>query len=357
MPKEHEIIEAMSPNSQMPYHDPSSVRLNDGNGIKEMEESESNDVLLGPDGKPLKKFLWWHMTKKQRILVFVGLVLLVLIALLLITWLAIIPAVIRHYANSVQMTLNYMDIMKIPDNKTLTVDISLNIQHDVGIAATTDSTTVSLLFAGAEFATLPFPGLDIKTGSKDYNITIATDMPLTDLNVFNAMSDALMNETEITLTASASLDIRALGMSFNDLSFNRNLPLEGFGDFTDPEPVIENIELTTCTSSEYLLNINQYLGYALSQKPDLGIPRGVSDQSFLVTIDAEDVSISTMVLSALASSTQFYIVGNNPYVTTHGQFVEALSSVNMSVPSSSGSLTNMKMGSSCSLASLLQLAG
>ncbi|KAG3252336.1 hypothetical protein PI124_g3100 [Phytophthora idaei] len=256
MPKEHEIIEAMSPNSQMPYHDPSSVRLNDGNGIKEMEESESNDVLLGPDGKPLKKFLWWHMTKKQRILVFVGLVLLVLIALLLITWLAIIPAVIRHYANSVQMTLNYMDIMKIPDNKTLTVDISLNIQHDVGIAATTDSTTVSLLFAGAEFATLPFPGLDIKTGSKDYNITIDTDMPLTDLNVFNAMSDALMNETEITLTASASLDIRALGMSFNDLSFNRNLPLEGFGDFTDPEPVIENIELTTCTSSEYLLNIN-----------------------------------------------------------------------------------------------------
>lgn len=142
--------------------------------------------------------------------------------------------------------------------------------------------------------------------------------------------------------------------------------------------MIENIEFTTCTSSEYLININvtldntarmgldgigalnmsvyygqEYLGYALSQKPELGIPRGVSDQSYLITVDTSAVSISSMVLSSLAGSTQFYIVGNNPYVTTHGQFVEALSNVNMSVPSSSGSLTNMNFGSSCSLVSLL----
>ncbi|EGZ17224.1 hypothetical protein PHYSODRAFT_499114 [Phytophthora sojae] len=318
------------------------------------------------------------MTKKQRVLVIVGLVLLMLVVLLLIGWFAIIPASIRHCASSVQMTLNYMDIVNIPDNSTLTVDLSLNIQHDVGIAATTDSTTVSLLFNGAVFATLPFPGLDIKTGSQDYNITIDADMPITDQSVFNAMSDALMNQAEITLTATASLDAHALGMSFNDLSFERDLPLEGFTGFSDPEPVIENIEFTTCTSSEYLININvtldntarmgldgigalnmsvyygqEYLGYALSQKPELGIPRGVSDQSYLITVDTSAVSISSMVLSSLAGSTQFYIVGNNPYVTTHGQFVEALSNVNMSVPSSSGSLTNMNFGSSCSLVSLL----
>ncbi|KUF81327.1 hypothetical protein AM587_10016536 [Phytophthora nicotianae] len=371
-------MEATSPNAQTPYRDPSSVILNDSIGVKEMKESESHDVLLGPDDKPLKKFLWWHMTKKQRILVILGLILLLLVVLLLITWFAIIPAVIRHYAKSVQMNLNYMDIVKIPDNRTLNVDINLNIQHDVGIAATTDNTTVSLLFGGAVFATLPFPGLDIKTGSQDYNITIVTDMPLTDLNAFNAMSVALMNEAEIILTASASLDIHALGMSFDVDDFNRDLPLEGFTGFTDPEPVIENMELTTCTSSEYLVNINvtldntarvgldgigvlnmslyygqQHLGYALSQKPELGIPRGVSEQSFVITIDAEEVSISSMVLSALAGSTQFYIVGNNPYVTTHGQFLEALSNVNMSVPSSSGSLTEMNIGSSCSLLSLL----
>lgn len=372
-------MEATSPNTQVAYREPSSVRLNtDNTDIKERMESESHDVLLGPDDKPLKKFLWWKMTKKQRILVIIGLVLLVLVVLLLLVWFVIIPAVIRHYANSVQMALNYMDIMSIPDNKTLNVDLSLNIQHDVGIAATTDSTTVSLLFGGAVFATLPFPGLDIKTGSQDHNITIDAEMPITDLNVFNAMSVALMNEAEITLTVTASLDIHALGMSFSDLNFERELPVEGFTGFSDPEPVIESIELTTCTSSEYLLNINvtldntarmgldgigalnmslyygqQYLGYALSQEPDLGIPRGVGDQSYRVTVDATTASITSMVLSTLTGSTQFYIVGNNPYVTTHGQFVEALNNVNMSVPSNSGSLTNMKIGSTCNLVSLL----
>ncbi|KAE8915394.1 hypothetical protein PF005_g14484 [Phytophthora fragariae] len=379
MSKDLEVTEATSHNMQVAYREPASVRLNvDGARLKERKESESHDILLGPDDKPLKKFLWWYMTKKQRILVIVGLVVLLLVVLFLIGWFAIIPAIIRHYASSVQMTLNYMDVVSILENSTLTVDLSLDIQHDVGIAATTDNTTVSLLFDGAVFATLPFSGLDIKTGSQDYNITIDTDMPITDQSVFNTMSNALMNEAEIALMATASLNVRALGMSFSDLSFERELPLEGFTGFSDPKPVIENIELTTCTSSEYMININvtldntarmgqdgigalnmslyygqQYIGYALSLKPELGIPRGVSDQSYLITVDANVVSISSMMLSALAGSTQFYLVGNNPYVTTHGQFVEALNNVNMSVPSSSGSLTNMNIGSSCSLVSLL----
>ncbi|KAE9019655.1 hypothetical protein PR003_g13192 [Phytophthora rubi] len=379
MSKDLEVTEATSHNMQVAYREPASVRLNvDGARLKERKESESHDILLGPDDKPLKKFLWWYMTKKQRILVIVGLVVLLLVVLFLIGWFAIIPAIIRHYASSVQMTLNYMDVVSILENSTLTVDLSLDIQHDVGIAATTDNTTVSLLFDGAVFATLPFSGLYIKTGSQDYNITIDTDMPITDQSVFNTMSNALMNEAEIALMATASLNVHALGMSFSDLSFERELPLEGFTGFSDPKPVIENIELTTCTSSEYMININvtldntarmgldgigalnmslyygqQYIGYALSLKPELGIPRGVSDQSYLITVDANVVSISSMMLSALAGSTQFYLVGNNPYVTTHGQFVEALNNVNMSVPSSSGSLTNMNIGSSCSLVSLL----
>ncbi|GMF47450.1 unnamed protein product [Phytophthora fragariaefolia] len=376
MSKEHEATEVTSPSTHMAYHEPASVQLNVA-GVS-LKESESLDAGLERDDKPLKKFLWWYMPKKQLTLVVVGLALLLLVVLFVIVWFAIIPATIRHYASSVQMTLNYMDIVNIPDNSTLTVDLSLNIQHNVGIAATTGNTTVSLLFGGAIFATLPFPGLDMKTGSQDYNITIYTDMFITNQSAFNAMSDALMNEAEILFTVTASLDARALGISFSGLSFNRELPLEGFTGFSDPEPVIENIELTTCTSSEYLININvtldntarmgldgigalnmsvyykqDYLGYALSQKPELGIPRGVNAQSFLVTVNANTVSITSMMLTALTGSAQFYIVGNNSYVTTHGQFIEALSNVNMSVPSSSGSFTNLNIGPSCSLVSLL----
>ncbi|OWZ23320.1 hypothetical protein PHMEG_0001828 [Phytophthora megakarya] len=354
-----------SPTTQVAYHEASE------------KESESHDVLLAPD-KPRKKFFWWHMTKKQRILVILGLVLLLLLLLFLILWFAVIPAVIRHYVRSVKLSVNYMDVVRIPDNNTITVDLSLNIQHDIGIAATTDNTTVSMLYGGAEFATLPFPGLRLKTGFQNYNLTIDADMPITDLEAFNAMADALMKESEITLTSIASLDINGLGMSFHDLKLKRDLPVEGFVGFSDPEPVIENIELATCSSSEYLININvtlnntaqmgldgigvlnvsvyngqEYLGYALSQKPELGIPRGMSNQSYRITMDADNVSISSLILSALAGSVQFYIVGNNPYVTTHGQFKEALTNVNMSVPASAGALATMKVGPSCNLSSLL----
>ncbi|KAK1945968.1 hypothetical protein P3T76_003016 [Phytophthora citrophthora] len=372
MSKENEIMEVSSP-STVVYHELSSVRLNvDDNSTKE------DDILMGPDGKPLKRFLWWHMTKKKRIFVIVGLVLLLLLILILILWFTIIPAIIRHYASSVQMKLNYMDVVKIPDNETITVDVNVNIQHNVGITATTKNATVSLLYDGFEFATLPFPGLKIHTGSQDYNISINADMPLTNLTAFNSMSKALVKEAEITLTSTALLTARAWGMDLDGIKFKRDLPIEGFTGFSDPEPVIENIELTSCSSSEYLININvtldntarmglggigalnmslyygqQYLGYALSQKPELGIPRGVSDQSYLITVDANAVSITSMLVSALAGSTQFYIAGDNPYVTTHGQFVEALSNVNMSVPSSSGSLSKLNVGASCSLLSLL----
>ncbi|KAF4314733.1 hypothetical protein JM18_009750, partial [Phytophthora kernoviae] len=329
--------------------------------MKERKDSatQAHVALLAPDGSPLKKFLWWRITKRQRILIIVALILLLLIVLILIGWFAIIPAIIRHCVRSAKLTLNYMDIVGIPDNTTLTVGLSLNVRHNVGIAATTDNTTASLLFDGAVFATLPFPGLNIKTGSQNYNLTINTAMKIVDQSVFNAMSSALINEPEITLIVSAALDARALGISFGGLRFERRLPLEGFSGFSDPEPVIENIELTSCTSTEYLLDINvtldntarmgldgigalnmslyygqQYLGYALSQEPELGIPRGVSDQSYLVTMDANAISISSMVLSALGSNTPFYIVGDNPYVTTFGQFEVALTMVNMSIPSS-----------------------
>ncbi|KAG7399786.1 hypothetical protein PHYBOEH_007949 [Phytophthora boehmeriae] len=378
-------MNATSPSAEAEYRELSSVQLTvDPNGdAKDKREqkggaTQAHAALLAPDGSSRKRFLWWHVTKKQRILVIVGLVLLLLIVLGLIGWFVIIPAIIRHCIRSTEITLNYMDIISIPDDSTLTVNLSLNIRHNVGIAAATDNTTASLLFNGVVFATLPFPGLKIRTGSQNYNLIINTDMKIVDQSAFNAMSSAAINDPEIMLMASAALDARALGLSFGGLRFERKLPLQGFSGFSDPEPVIENIALTSCTSTEYILDIDvtldntarmgldgigalnmslyygqQYLGYALSQKPELGIPRGVSDQSYLVIMDANIVSISSLAMSVFSNNAPFYIVGDNPYVTTHDQFVEALTTVNMSIPSSGGALSTMKLGASCNLLSIL----
>ncbi|CAI5716578.1 hypothetical protein KXD40_003286 [Peronospora effusa] len=373
MSKEDKVTELTSPSTQAAYREYSSMRRQ-----VDRKESESHEMLLGSGGKRPKKFFGWYMTKKQRVLAIITLVMLVLLLVLFIVWFVVLPAIVRHYTNSVQIAINYMDILNIPDSKTLAVNVSLNIQHDVAMAATTNPTVVSLLYDGAEFVMLPFPGLDINSGSQSYNISIEADIPITDQNVFNAMLVAAINEAEIKFTAIASLEARALGMSFTDLSLERDLTFEGFNAFSDPNPTIEEIELTACSESEYELNINvvlnnsarlglegigefnmslysgqQYLGYALSQKPDLGIPRGVSNQSFSVIVDATAVSISSMLVSGLTSSSHFFIVGDNPYVTTHDQFTQALSNVNMSVPSAKGSFTNMKVGPTCNLLSLL----
>ncbi|CAI5736470.1 unnamed protein product [Peronospora destructor] len=196
------------------------------------------------------------------------------------------------------------------------------------------------------------------------------------MNIRDGRRQFHKDEAEIKLTVIASLEAQALGMFFTDLK--RDLTAEGFDSFSDPKPTIEEIKLAACSASEYELNINvvlnnaarlvleeigelnmnlysgqQYLGYALSQKPDLGIPRGVSNQSFSVTVDAIAVSISSMLVSGLTSSSHLFIVGDNPYVTIHEQFTEALSKVNLSVPSTKGSFTNIKVGPTCNLLSLI----
>ncbi|RLN46540.1 hypothetical protein BBJ28_00012342 [Nothophytophthora sp. Chile5] len=360
-------------------NDSTALRLDvSAPGAADSKKERSESVApIGKDGRPLKKFLWWRMTKKQRIWLIVALSVLLVAVILIIIFFAIIPAVFQHYTNAVAMTINFLDVTAIPDATTLTIDLSLNVQHDVGISATTDATTASLLFGGSVFGTVALPALDIKKGAQNYNLTIAGPLTITDLDVFNSMAEGMVDSTEISLEADAKIKAHGLGLTYGGLSFERTLALTGFNQFSDPAPSIEYIDWFGCSNDVYQMDINvtldnpsgmgldgigalnlslyygaDYLGYAISQKPELGLPRGESDQVFRLTVPQDSSVLTSMVMGVVAGSAQYYIVGDNPYATEYTQFAEAIATVNMSVLYTDG-LTKLNINSSCNILSLL----
>ncbi|POM80109.1 Hypothetical protein PHPALM_2094 [Phytophthora palmivora] len=359
------------------YNDETALRLDVSAPGAENKKDDVDAVPMDKNGRPLVKFFKWHMTRKQRILLISGLVVILLAVILLIVFLAIIPAVIQHYVNSVDLTINYLDIKDIPSDTTLNVELSLNVQHDIGIAATTDDITASLLYGGVAFGSVALPGLDIKTGQQDYNLTVDGSLTLTDVDAFNLMAEGLVEEAEISLEATATIKAHAIGLTYGGLDLERTLPIKGFNQFSDPAPEIDYIDWFGCSNDVYQMDINvtltnpatmgldgigalnlslyyadSYLGYAESLKPELGLPRGESVQLFRATVPQDSTALKAMALGVVGGSAQFYITGDNPYSTEYTQFQEAISKVNMSIVYTDG-LSNLGFNTSCDILSLL----
>ncbi|GMF26750.1 unnamed protein product [Phytophthora lilii] len=361
------------------YNDESALRLDVSvpGAENKKDDGELAPVPTDKNGRPLVKFFKWHMTRKQRILLISGLVIILLAVILLVVFLAVIPAVIQHYVNSVDLTINYLDVKGVPTDSTLKVELSLNVQHDIGIAASTEDITASLLFGGVAFGSVVIPGLDIKTGEQNYNLTVDGTMTLTDVDAFNAMAEGLVENAKVSLGAKATIKAHALGLTYGGLDMKRTLELNGFNQFSKPAPVIDYINWFGCTNDVYQMDINvtltnpatmgldgigalnlsmyyadTYLGYAESLKPELGLPRGESVQLFRTTVPQSSTALKSMAMGVLAGSAQFYITGDNPYSTKYTQFQEAISKVNMSVVYTDG-LAKMGLNTSCNVLSLL----
>ncbi|ETL38712.1 hypothetical protein F442_09963 [Phytophthora nicotianae P10297] len=360
------------------YNDETALRLDvSAPGTDNKKGDGDSSVPMDKNGRPLVKFFKWHMTRKQRILLISGLVILLIGVILLIVFLAIIPAIIQHYVNSVELSINYLDVKSIPSDTALNVELSFNVQHDIGIAATTDDITASLLYGGVAFGSVVIPGLDIKTGEQNYNLTVDGSLTLTDIDAFNLMAEGLVEDSEISLEASATVKAHTLGLTYGGLDLERTLPLKGFNQFSDPAPEIDYIDWFGCSNDVYQMDINvtltnpsnmgldgigalnlslyyadSYLGYAESLKPELGLPRGESVQLFRATVPQDSTALSSMALGVVGGSAQFYITGDNPYSTEYTQFQEAISKVNMSILYTDG-LSSLGFNTSCDILSLL----
>lgn len=367
-----------------PRYNESEVKTPQGSDYRnslQLNVATLGDKELGKEAaggeQPLVKFLWWRVTKKQRLLAILGLVLLLLVVLVLIAWFVIVKAVFQHYANSVKLSLNYLDVKNITGDSTLGVELSLRAQHDISLHATTDAVTASLLYGGDEFGTFEFPALDIAKGEQDYNLTISSYLTITDQDMFNAMAQGLITTAQITLEASATIKAHGAGISYGGLDFKRDLAVDGFDNFANPSPTIDYINWWGCSDDSYTMDINvtldnvaqmglngigalnlslyyeqDYLGYATSLYPEAGVPRGETVQVFRAVVPSTSAALKAMVLGVIGSSAQFYISGDNAYVTEYAAFTTALSYVNMSILYTDA-LDKVKLNTSCDILSLL----
>lgn len=342
---------------------------------------DDEDIALDKNGRPMVKCFRWRMSRRKRLCIIFGLILLFIGVALLLVFLVIIPAIIRHYMDKVVLTINYMDVTDIPNDSEIDVTFSVNLQHDVPVSARTDEVTASLIYDGVVFGTAAVEGQHIKSGNQNYNLTMNTTMVISDMDAFNAMAEAMMQNETVPITISADIDAHAMGLSFNNLDFERTLTLIGFNNFAEIDLEVQQIDLWGCRDGIYEMDVNasvynpstmglqgigplnmsvyynsSYLGYAYSEKPDLGMPRGLSNQTFHVVMSETSSALEGVINGFLSGrSIEVDIRGDNPYSTEYMQFKKALSMVNLTVEYADG-LDKVTFNTSC-VSSFLAVLG
>ncbi|ETM45112.1 hypothetical protein L914_09721 [Phytophthora nicotianae] len=342
---------------------------------------DDEDIALDKNGRPMVKCFRWRMSRRKRLCIIFGLILLFIGVALLLVFLVIIPAIIRHYMDKVVLTINYMDVTDIPNDSEIDVTFSVNLQHDVPVSARTDEVTASLIYDGVVFGTAAVEGQHIKSGNQNYNLTMNTTMVISDMDAFNAMAEAMMQNETVPITISADIDAHAMGLSFNNLDFERTLTLIGFNNFAEIDLEAQHIDLWGCRDGIYEMDVNasvynpstmglqgigplnmsvyynsSYLGYAYSEKPDLGMPRGLSNQTFRVVMSETSSALEGVINGFLSGrSIEVDIRGDNPYSTEYMQFKKALSMVNLTVEYADG-LDKVTFNTSC-VSSFLAVLG
>ncbi|KAG1704223.1 hypothetical protein DVH05_006233 [Phytophthora capsici] len=361
------------------YHEETSLRLDVTTpGVEDKKDDE--DIPLDNRGRPMVKFFRWRMSRRKRLGIIIGLILLLLLIVLLLIFLVIIPALIQHYMNAVVFTINYMDVTDIPNNSEIDVTFSVNLQHNVPVSATTKGMTASLIYDGVTFGTVGIEALNIKSGSQNYNLTMDTTMVISNMDGFNAMAEAMMQDETVPITATADVDAHAMGLNFNNLNFERTVSLVGFNKFQDLDPTVQHIDLWGCSAGIYEMDVNasvnnpstmglqgigalnmsvyynnSYLGYAYSEKPELGMPRGLSNQTFRVVMSEDSSALEGVITGFFSGGIEVNVRGDNPYSTEYVQFKEAISKVNMTVEYNDG-LNDVSFNTSC-VSSFLSVLG
>ncbi|OWZ17098.1 hypothetical protein PHMEG_0009003 [Phytophthora megakarya] len=315
------------------------------------------DIPLDKNGRPMVKFIRWYISRRKRHCIVIGLILLFIIIGLLIFYFAIVPVIVQHYMDKVVFTINYMDITEIPNDSEIDVIFSVNLQYDVPVSATTDEMMASLIYNGVVFGTAGIGRQNVKSGKQDYNLTMNSTMLISDMDTFNAMAEAMMQDKTVPITASAEIDAHAMGLSFNNIHFESTLSVVGFNNFKEVDMEVQQIDLWGCSDGVYQLDVNvslnnpsnvgmqgigalnmslyysnSYLGYAYSTETELGVPRSQSNQSFRMIVSATSPALLGVITGYLSGGgIKVEVRGDNPYSTEHPQFKEAMNKVNMTV--------------------------
>ncbi|KAE9149123.1 hypothetical protein PF006_g6361 [Phytophthora fragariae] len=308
------------------YHDETALRL-DVTVPEAENKKDDEDIPLDKNGRPMVKFFRWRMSRRKRWCIIIGLIMLFLVLLL---------------------KINYMDVTSIPSDTEIDVTFSVNLQYDVPVSATTDPVTTSLIYDGVTFGIAGVVGQHIKSGRNRVNHHVSENRR---------------------------------GLPFNNIKFERTLSPVGFNNFADVDPEVQHIDLWGCSDGVYEMDVNasinnpsamglqgigalnmsvyynnSYLGYAYSEKSELGMPRGLNNQSFRVVMFEDSPALEGVITGFLgAGGVTVSVRGDNPYSTEYTQFKEAMSKVNMTVEYDDG-LDKVSFNTSC-VSSFLTVLG
>ncbi|KAE9117232.1 hypothetical protein PF010_g8676 [Phytophthora fragariae] len=311
------------------YHDETALRL-DVTVPEAENKKDDEDIPLDKNGRPMVKFFRWRMSRRKRC---------------------------------------------IPSDTEIDVTFSVNLQYDVPVSATTDPVTTSLIYDGVTFGIAGVVGQHIKSGEQNYNLTMNTTMMISDVKTFNAMSEAMMQEETVPITMSAKIDAvcRSTTSSSNarchpwalttSPTLTRRSSTSTCGDVVTACTKWTSINNPSAMGLQGIgaLNMsvyynNSYLGYAYSEKSELGMPRGLNNQSFRVVMFEDSPALEGVITGFLgAGGVTVSVRGDNPYSTEYTQFKEAMSKVNMTVEYDDG-LDKVSFNTSC-VSSFLTVLG
>lgn len=315
-----------------------------------------------------KKFLFWSLPKKQWIYALVGTIVGVLAVVLLILFLAIVPAIFQKQVDKVNLTVNHLDLLKMSGDRSsndLTVEMSAHIVSDAMAAATMYETTATLSYQGKAFGTVTLPETELKKGKYEFDLVIKGPSVVVDQDAFRAVSQAIVESETVPVEVSAKVKIHAMGLSYGGLELSRTVNVKGLNQFSTPLSNITKITVPACEKEYFQLTTNitlvndseigldgigtlnmsvyyeqQYLGQAISTDQAQGIPRGVVPKMFVLTVLRQNATVSalTNLLKAMIKGpVQFYITGNNADAVKDAVLLDkGLAALNMSVPYSSG---------------------
>lgn len=345
-----------------------------------MEAELKSDLA---EHRKLWRFLCWRLTKKQWIWSLVGAILLFAAVFVLVFFLAIVPGIFQKYVNDVGMQINYMDITSVPTDPAATeidMELSVRITYDSSVSSSIDEARAELYYEGKPFGAIMLPAQSFEKNQGDFDLLIQDKAQLTDVDVFTALSKALVTDKSLSIATSVQVTARGMGLSASELDFNRDFTVKAFDSFAEPAPTVNTIQLNNCTASAIKMRINvtldnasqvginslgalnmsvyheeNYLGQAIATSDTVGIPRGPTPMELELTIERDASAaqkLMTLAGDLLGSGVQFYITGDHPYATDAVLLQPALELLKIAILYKDG-LTKVQFGGTCTLSSLL----
>lgn len=134
----------------------------------------------------------------------------------------------KAYANTAirDADIGLQMAIAVTGSNTVTAHISGTVSNHAVIGATMRPATMGVMFNGAVIGTVSFPQVTLPGGGTA-NLAIVSNMTVLDTTAFTAFAVTALVEPVVAVTISGTIDVHSIGITFDDVSFNKVVMLKG----------------------------------------------------------------------------------------------------------------------------------